>query len=122
MNKLTQQTIRLALTGALTLSSAAFAGHMTSSGLYGSPLQNGHPIVQQAKFDRVIVIGDDSQHINVESGERVKFVVGNASFEWLFDTYDDAPSFDLAKIAPNGLLDGQKIIIHVSSNPLYYIG
>jgi hypothetical protein len=31
-------------------------------------------------------------------------VIGEASFEWLFDTYDTSPVLDLKQIAPPGLL------------------
>jgi len=69
--------------------------------------------------DRAIVSNEAAGHINVEGGQRVRVVVGGASFEWLFDTYDTSPVFELKEIAPPGLLGDQRIKVYVSPDPLY---
>ena len=119
MKKLHAHILTHALATTLLVSAPAFASHSTQSTALGTPLHNGIPAFHQADVDRVIVIDDGDKYVNVEGGESIKFVIGEDSFEWLFDTYDTSPVFNLKEIAPAGLLGDQQIKVYVSPDPLY---
>ncbi|WP_343733081.1 CzcE family metal-binding protein [Duganella sp.] len=70
---------------------------------------------------RVINVLPKTKHVNVEQGETVKFVVGDKSFTWHFDTLRASDSFPLSKIAPAGI-DTHRVRVYVSPNPLYHGG
>jgi hypothetical protein len=72
-----------------------------------------------AAADRVIRITPDTRYINVVGGQTVRFDVNGQSFAWNFDGPATVTSFDLSRVAPDGLLDHQ-VIAYVSRNPLFY--
>lgn len=106
----------LAVAGLLVGSMPAFA---MDASPYGTPLNDGKPVHHARSVDRTIIIDANTKHINVTGGETVRFVVGDSSFEWLFDTYATSPVFDLKAIAPDGVLDHQSVKVYVSPDPLY---
>lgn len=67
---------------------------------------------------RTIAITPDTKYVNVQGGEVVRFDVGGHSFAWCFDGPMDVLAFDLARVAPSGMLD-HAITAYVSPNPLY---
>jgi hypothetical protein len=71
--------------------------------------------------DRTITITPDTNYVNVQGGQIVKFDVGGKSFTWDFDVPDTVGSFDLNRVMPSGLLD-HEVTAYVSPNPLYMGG
>jgi hypothetical protein len=67
-------------------------------------------------YDRVIKLTPDARTVNVTSGEKVKFVdvASGVSFVWVFDT-PARVAFDLAAVAPPGILDGRSVMAHVAA-------
>lgn len=65
---------------------------------------------------RTIVITPATTYVNVTGGEIVKFVVGDKSFAWNFDSDAYAPAFELNVTAPSGVLD-HDVIAYVAPNP-----
>ena len=61
-------------------------------------------------------IGPDTSYVNVTGGEVIRFEVGGKSFVWNF--IGTRSSFDLARVAPPGLLD-RKVTAYVAPNPMY---
>ena len=55
-------------------------------------------------------------YVNVTGGEIVRFTVGDKSFAWNFNGRPS--SFDLALVAPPGVLD-HKVTAYIAPNPLY---
>lgn len=52
---------------------------------------------------RTIVIKPDTRYVNVNPGESVRFVAGDAVFAWRFDG-KSTRVFDLKEVAPSGAL------------------
>jgi len=71
-----------------------------------------------ATADETIRIGPETKYVNVQGGQIVRFDVGDKSFIWKFNGFDDFNSFDLNRIAPPGLLD-HTVKTYVSPNPIY---
>jgi len=70
---------------------------------------------------RTIVLGDHTRYINVNDGDTARFVHGDKSFTWTFDTVHRDGVTQLSKIAPEGFGDdGAKI--YIAPNPLYTNG
>jgi hypothetical protein len=67
---------------------------------------------------RTIAITPDTRYVNVQGGEVVRFDVGGHSFAWSFDGPVSLMSFDLARVAPSGMLD-HPVTAYISPNPLY---
>jgi hypothetical protein len=67
---------------------------------------------------RTIAITPDTKYVNVQGGEVVRFDVGGHSFAWSFDGPVNSMAFDLARVAPSGMLD-HAVTAYVSPNPLY---
>lgn len=79
----------------------------------------GSSAPQQSPVDRVIVVNDATRYVNVTGGSTVRFVVGDRSFTWNFQTgTQEVIPFDLQRIAPEGTLN-HKVTTYVSTNPLY---
>lgn len=79
----------------------------------------GEPAPQQARADQVVVVTDATRYVNVTGGSTVRFVVGERSFTWSFQTGSvEVAPFDLARIAPQGLLN-HRVTAYVADNPLY---
>jgi hypothetical protein len=79
----------------------------------------GKAAPEQAAAGRVIVITDATRYVNVTGGQTVRFVVGDRSFTWSFQTGSaHVIPFDLQQIAPPGLLN-HRVKAYVADNPLY---
>jgi hypothetical protein len=76
--------------------------------LFGSPA----PV---SLVTRTIAIGPGTSYVNVTGGEVIRFDVGDKSFVWNFN--GQRSSFDLAKVAPPGLL-ARKVTAYVAPNPM----
>lgn len=102
-------TAMLATAG--TVFAATGTGAATGTAKYGAsaPVASAH---------RHIVITEKTKHVRVDNGDTVEFKVNGASFTWHFQTLQQETSFDLAKIAPAGMLK-QKVTVYVASHPLY---
>ena len=71
---------------------------------------------------RAIAISPNTKFVNVQGAEVVRFDVGaNKSFAWSFNGSVVVTSFDLARVAPSGMLD-HAVTAYVSPNPLYIGG
>lgn len=66
--------------------------------LYGTP-------AQPVSTDRTIVIRPDTRYVNVTEGDVIRFVVGDKTFGWKFDTALTVRDFELNEVAPPGMLD-----------------
>jgi Heavy-metal resistance protein CzcE len=80
----------------------ALATALGASAQNQGSLLTGTPIPVTADL-RTIVIRPDTKHINVDEGEAIKFVAGDAVFAWRFDGRY-AKVFDLQQVAPGGAL------------------
>jgi len=100
----------LAVAAALGATVPAFANHPAAAGKYGTPVHAG-------SADRTIVIDPDAKWVNVNRNETVRFVVGDKSFTWRFDTLNQS-AVDLDKIAPAGMLD-RPIKAYVGPDPMH---
>lgn len=103
------------LAAALVLSCASAAQAMPTvrvgAAAYGTP-------APADAAGRTIVLGDDTRAVNVNDGETVRFVHGDRSFAWTFDTLQRDGVAALGKIAPEGFgADGAKV--YIAPNPLY---
>ena len=68
-----------------------------------------------ASAERTVVIKPDTTSVVVTGGDTIAFTSGTQSFAWNFDgpgTYN----FDLALVAPKGMLD-HKVMVYVDSDP-----
>jgi hypothetical protein len=74
-----------------------------------------------ASAERTLSITPATKYVNVEGGQVIKFDVGGKTFTWDFDGSETVMSFDLARVAPEGLLD-HSVTAYVSPNPLYLQG
>jgi len=88
------------------------------------PNQYGTP-ADPDSVDRIVQLKSGSHWINVDYGERIKFVVRNQSgsersFAWRFDV-PNMSQFDLSRIAPADLpVEGVRVF--VAPDPRYYGG
>jgi Heavy-metal resistance protein CzcE len=79
----------------------------------------GKAAPEQAEAGRVIVITDATRYVNVSGGQTVRFVVGDRSFTWRFQSgIVHVTPFDLQKIAPQGVLN-HRVTAYVADDPLY---
>lgn len=78
----------------------------------------GTPASSNAAVQRTIVITPDTQSVNVTSGETIRFIVGERSFAWNFQTGTTVSTFDLNQVAPPRML-ARRIVVYVAINPLY---
>ena len=67
-----------------------------------------------AEATRTIAIGPGTKYVNVTGGEIIRFTVGDKAFAWNFN--GRYSSFDLARVAPPGMLD-HKVTAYVAPNP-----
>lgn len=108
MQKLTPSIAVLMTT---LLAQAASAHGLTSTSAdYGS--------AAATRASRSILVTSSVKSINVTNGETVEFLVNGKSFSWRFDTLQTRSTFDLNKIAPEGVLAGN-VRVYVAPNPLY---
>ena len=98
MNKLTLPALALGL-------AAAFGAHAARADLYGDP-------TAISEATRTIQITPDTTHVNVRMGEVVMFISNGQAFAFNFDG-PRAQTFDLASVAPPGLVD-HKVVAYVA--------
>jgi Heavy-metal resistance protein CzcE len=103
------------LLSALSLSACASADTSNAqAGFYGSA-------AQPASASRTIVVGPQTDHVNVVQGDVVKFVVGDKAFAWNFDVSDKMWEMDLNRLAPPGTLD-HTVKVYIEQNHIYTSG
>lgn len=98
MNKLTLPALVLGL-------AAGFGAQAARTDLYGDP-------TAISEATRSIEITPDTMHVNVRMGEVVMFVSRGQAFAFYFDG-PRPQSFDLAAVAPPGMLD-HKVVTYVA--------
>jgi hypothetical protein len=114
--KLIVLTVIAMMLGFLNLSASAF----TPGSLMGQ-------VVPLSGAMRTIKIDAKTKYVNVTAHETVKFVVNGNAFAINFSgssatTFAFVPSvFDLAQLAPAGVLD-HKVTVYVAPDPLYISG
>ena len=77
----------------------------------------GDPAPESSAW-RTVVITPNTKFVNVVGGETIKFVVGDKSFAWSFSGPAAISSFELNRVAPDGMLD-HKVRAYVAQNPVY---
>ena len=114
--KLVVLTVIATTLGFLNLSASAFTP--------GSPMGE---VVPLSAAMRTIPIDAKTKYVNVTAHETVKFVANGNAFAINFSgssatTFAFVPSvFDLAQLAPAGVLD-HKVTVYVAPDPLYISG
>jgi hypothetical protein len=79
----------------------------------------GTIVPEQSPADEVVVIADATRYVNVTGGTTVRFVAGERSFTWNFETGGARiVPFDLERIAPRGFLN-HRVVAYVADDPLY---
>jgi hypothetical protein len=107
---------RLAIVGVAALLVSGAAASLSQAAEPATKLL-GDP-TPVAAGERVIVIQPGTKFVNVTGGEAVKFVVGDQTFAWDFDTAAQSVSFDLSRIAPAGVVD-HPVRVYLARNPDY---
>lgn len=105
----------VSLAVAAAVAAPAFANHPLATPSLGTPLHDA----RAERVDRAIAIDANTKWVNVTGGETIKFVANGRSFSWLFDTYASSLVFDLDRIAPAGMLGGQRVKVYVAPDPQY---
>ena len=108
MNKLTLPAFATLTFGL----AAAFGAHAARTDLYGDP-------TAVSEATRTIEIKPGTKYVNVGWGEVVRFVSNGQSFAFDFDGASQTQAFDLARVAPPGLVD-HKVIAYVSPSTQYH--
>lgn len=105
----TQRSILAALS--IVASSAGLSSHAASLSLklLGEPVSSEYA-------DKTVTINEKTRFVQVESGQTVKFIVGDKAFLWHFD--GPQGPFNLMQIAPPGTLE-RRIGGYVNPNPVY---
>ncbi len=101
------------LSGALALASASLA--LSACAADSSMLGQSEPA---GYATRTVVVGPDTTYINVDRGDVVKFVVGDKSFSWSFDTPSTISEVTLNQVAPAGMLD-HTVKAYIKRIPVY---
>ena len=68
-----------------------------------------------------IVIQPETKWVNVTGGDIVRFDVDGKSFAWAFNVANGVTNFDLAKVAPTGVLN-RPLQAYVAPDPKYMGG
>lgn len=79
------------------------------AGLLGDP-------AALAAASRTVIIGLDTEYVNMTHGDVVKFVVGDKTFAWNFNGPARVSVIDLDKIAPPGTLD-HPVKVYIRRDP-----
>ena len=74
-----------------------------------------------AASTRTITLTAATKYVNVTGGQIVKFVDGERAFAWNFDGSEDISAFDLARVAPAGMLN-HSVVAYIAPNPMYMGG
>lgn len=92
------------------VAASAHEGHSDTDPALGKP-------ASVSAVTRTVSVNSGTRAVNVEQGDIVRFDVNGKTFVWQFDTLN-ARSFELAKIAPEGIATGH-IRVYVADNPIY---
>jgi hypothetical protein len=98
------------LAATLMLAAAAAAQAAEPPSAYGTPAP--------AAGARTLVLEDGTRYVNVNDGETVRFVHGDKSFSWAFDTPKRGAVVALDALAPRAI-DVHGVTVYVAPNPLY---
>jgi Heavy-metal resistance protein CzcE len=109
---------KLSLLAAAGVTMAALAGAAFAAGKAPSKADYGAAVSEQSA-DLTITLTAATKRVNVTNGDTVKFVYGEQSFTWHFETALSPKSFDLALIAPKELVLQRAVKVYVANNPLY---
>jgi len=71
-----------------------------------------------ATVDRTIVIEPGTTYVNVDRGDVVRFVVGNQSFAWCFNTPTTISEVNVNDIAPAGMIN-HVVKAYIKRIPIY---
>lgn len=74
--------------------------------------------VDDTAATQAVVIHPDTKWANIESGQIVRFIIGNKTFTWAFNNSQTIASFDLNRVTPPGLLD-HRVTIYLTPDPKY---
>ncbi|MDP9108790.1 MAG: CzcE family metal-binding protein [Pseudomonadota bacterium] len=107
--------VRVVMCGA-----AAILGGCTSLQLTPALNLLGDP-APLAAVTRTVELSAATNYVNVTGGQIVKFVDRDNAFAWNFDGSEDISAFDLARVAPVGMLS-HSVIAYIAPNPLYLGG
>jgi hypothetical protein len=105
-------TAPLRLTALLALATLGACATRTSYiDLYGAaaPADDRQP---------TIVIRPDTRYVHVEGGQTIRFLVGGKAFAWTFNIARTVHRFNLAEVAPPGVLD-HAVFAMVAPDPKY---
>ena len=104
---------RLVMHVAITclLPACAHLNQETPTSLYG----DSAPLSAAAT---TIPIHPDTKWVNVTGGEIIRFDVDGKSFAWAFNVPVGLVSFDLAKVAPAGILN-RPVEAYIATDPKY---
>ena len=78
-------------------------------------LGQSEPVDQVTK---TVVIGPETTFVNVDRGDVVKFVVGDKSFAWSFNSPTNISEVTLNQVAPAGMLD-HTVRAYIKRLPVY---
>ena len=70
---------------------------------------------------QTIVLQPTTRWVNVTGGDTVRFLVGDKAFAWNFNVATSVRSFDLARVAPPGMLN-HSVIAYIKPDPRYIGG
>lgn len=101
---------RLAALATFVLPSAFAAAPSGTAADYGKEVS--------APATRIVVLAENTRHVNVVNGETVLFRAGAASFTWHFDTYTNASAVALERLAPQGFPAGA-VAVHIEQSQHY---
>ena len=108
------RTVALAVCAAIALSACTM-------GDQGGQLPPVSLLGQQADdtaATQIVIIHPDTKWANIESGQIVRFVIGNKTFTWALNNSQEVASFDLNRVTPPGLLD-HRVTIYLTPDPKY---
>jgi len=111
------KTSHIAAIALLTTLFSATAGNASALGLSNTSADFGTQATAQTA-SRTIVIDAGTKYVRVENGETVQFAVNGQTFAFTFNTVVGETSFELSRIAPEGLAVPQ-VRVFVLPNPLY---
>jgi hypothetical protein len=107
----TKSLIPVVLAAALSLPALSSMAAQPRLDLLGDP-------APPTAAGRTIAITPETKFVNVQGGEVVRFDVGGQSFAWSFSGPVNLMAFDLARVAPAGMLN-HPVTAYISPNPLY---
>lgn len=99
---------------AVLLPACAFSGREVPASFLGDP-------APPEAATETIVIHPDTRWVNVTGGDTVRFVVGDKAFAWVFNVATGVEAFDLARVAPPGILN-RRVDAYVAPDPRYIGG